>query len=72
MEQPRLTGWRRYVLVQPPALLLLTAMAMSGNKFITLSRISLAITIHDYVFLRRYDPNRHDSLSHLHRDARNK
>ncbi|KAH0953519.1 hypothetical protein HN011_010320 [Eciton burchellii] len=31
MEQPRFTGWRRYVLVQPPALLLLTAMAMSGT-----------------------------------------
>ncbi|EZA62407.1 hypothetical protein DMN91_010681 [Ooceraea biroi] len=30
MEQVRFTGWRRYVLIQPPAMLLLAAMAMSG------------------------------------------
>lgn len=37
MDRARaITGWKRYILVQPPTMLLVLAMSMSGNKPILL------------------------------------
>lgn len=62
-----ITDWRRYILVQPPMMLLVLAMSMSGN-----TPIFYFSKVADYIYIYRYHLNRSDSIPYMHYNIRNK